>query len=214
MRSLPYARLLALSLGLTLLLSCRAETPGNDLVRLDQLDAGFVFDLRYATPNNFTKETLYPIARAWLRPAPAQALAAVQKDLKAMGLGLKIYDAYRPLSVQWKMWDLIQDERYVSNPSKNAGRHTRGTAVDVALVDSSGRDLPMPSGFDDFSERAHGDYAGATPEEAKNRALLKEVMEKHGFTVLPTEWWHFDFKDWKTYPPMDIPLDALEKSHP
>lgn len=190
------------------------QNPSDTLVDLESLRVGFVFDIRYATPNNFTGKILYPVAKAYLQPEPATALVLAQKDLQQMGLGLKIFDAYRPLPVQRKMWDLIQDERYVSNPDKMAGRHTRGTSVDVTLVDAKGRELSMPSGYDDFSEKAHGDFARATPEQIKNRSLLKQVMEKHGFTVLPTEWWHFDFKNWQNYPPMDIPLEKIEKKKP
>ncbi len=178
-------------------------------VDLAGLNAGFVFDLRYATKNNFTGEVLYPVARAFLRKKPAEALVAVQKELQAEGLGLKIFDAYRPLPVQQKMWDLIQDERYVSNPAKNAGRHTRGASVDVTLVDAQGRELPMPTGFDDFTEKAHSEYDGATPEQKRNRDKLRAVMEKHGFTVYPTEWWHFDYKGWEQYPPSKEPIEAL-----
>lgn len=200
--------------GLMFFTACQAQSPQAGLVNLESLHAGFVLEIRYATPDNFTKEILYPLPRTWLQRKPAEALVLVQKDLQKKGLVLKIFDAYRPLRVQRKMWNLIQDERYVSNPNKNAGRHTRGTAVDVTLVDAKGKDLPMPSDYDDFSERAHGDFAKVTPEQAKNRALLKEAMEKHGFTVLPTEWWHFDYADWKNYPPMDIPLEQLEPPKP
>ena len=99
----------------------------------------------------------------------ARALQRVQRDLQKRGLGLKVWDAYRPLSVQQKMWNLIRDERYVSNPAKNKGRHTRGTAVDVTLIDKLGRELPMPSNFDDFSERAHREYRGGTAAQRRNR---------------------------------------------
>lgn len=200
--------------GLLFLTSCQASNPQEDLANLESLNAGFVFEIRYATPDNFTGEVLYPLPRAWMRRQPAEALVQVQKDLQKKGLGLKIFDAYRPLRVQHKMWNLIRDERYVSDPNKNAGRHTRGTAVDVTLVDASGKNLPMPSDYDDFSEKAHSDFARVTSEQAANRALLKEAMEKHGFTVLPTEWWHFDYAGWKNCPPMDIPLEQLEPPKP
>jgi len=98
---------------------------------------------------------------------------------------------------------LVPDERYVSDPRKG-GRHTRGTAVDLTLVTKDGQELPMPSAFDDFSEKAHRNYMGATPEEIGNRELLQTVMEKHGFIGLPTEWWHFDLVGWENYPPIDI----------
>ena len=181
----------------------------RELVDLNKLDAGFRFDLRYATPNNFTKVTLYPVARAYLHRSVAEALVKVQRELAAQGLGLKIFDAYRPLSVQQRMWDLIHDDRYVSNPALNAGRHTRGTAVDITLVDKDGKELPMPTPFDDFTERAHRDAAGIPAEAARNSKRLEEVMQKYGFLPYPFEWWHFDFHDWKTHPPLDVPIEQL-----
>jgi D-alanyl-D-alanine dipeptidase len=182
-------------------------------VELAPLKAGFVLDLRYGSTNNFTGEILYPVPKAYLRRAPALALVEVQKDLQKMGLGLKIFDAYRPLPVQQKMWDLIKDERYVSNPAVNAGRHTRGTAVDVTLVFlKDGKELPMPTGYDDFSEKAHSEYPGATPEQKKSRDILRHAMEKHGFSVYPTEWWHFDFKGWEQYPPSAITIEKIQPS--
>jgi len=187
-----------------------AQAPAvRELVDLAALNAGFRFDLRYATPNNFVHATLYPVAKAWLHRDAAAALVDVQHELAAQGLGLKIFDAYRPLSVQQRMWDLIHDERYVSNPALNAGRHTRGTAVDLTLVDRDGHELPMPTPFDDFTERAHRDAPGIPADAARNSKLLETTMLAHGFLPYPFEWWHFDFRDWKKHPPLDVPLDAL-----
>ena len=187
-----------------------AQAPAvRELVDLASLNAGFRFDLRYATPNNFVHATLYPVAKAYMQRDAAKALVEVQLELAAQGIGLKIFDAYRPLSVQQRMWDLIHDERYVSNPALNAGRHTRGTAVDLTLVDRDGHELPMPTPFDDFTERAHRDAPGIPAEAAKNSKRLETVMIEHGFLPYPFEWWHFDFRDWKKHPPLDVPLDAL-----
>jgi D-alanyl-D-alanine dipeptidase len=187
-----------------------AQAPAvRELVDLATLDAGFRFDLRYATPDNFTKTKLYPVAKAYLHRSAAEALVQVQRELAAQGLGLKIFDAYRPLSVQQKMWDLIRDERYVSNPALNAGRHTRGTAIDLTLVDRDGREMPMPTAFDDFTERAHRDAPGTPADAARNSKLLETTMLKHGFLPYPFEWWHFDFRDWQKHPPLDVPLDQL-----
>lgn len=182
----------------------------RELVDLDSLGAGFRFDLRYATPDNFVHATLYPVAKAYLHRDAARALVEVQHDLAAQGLGLKIFDAYRPLSVQQRMWDLIHDDRYVSNPAINAGRHTRGTAVDLTLVDREGKDLPMPTPFDDFTERAHRDAPGIPADAAHNAKVLEAAMIKHGFLPYPFEWWHFDHRDWKKHPPLDVPLDKLQ----
>ncbi|HEY3898760.1 MAG TPA: M15 family metallopeptidase [Chthoniobacter sp.] len=188
-----------------------AQAPAvRELVDLASLDAGFRFDLRYATPNNFVHATLYPVAKAYLARDAAKALVEVQQELAKEGLGLKIFDAYRPLSVQQRMWDLIHDERYVSNPAINLGRHTRGTAVDLTLVDKDGHELAMPTPFDDFTERAHRDATGIPEDAARNSKRLEAVMLKHGFLPYPFEWWHFDFRDWKKHPPLDVPLEALK----
>lgn len=162
-------------------------------------------DIRYATTANFTHQRLYAHARCLLHDDVAKRLADVQRELRARGLGLVAYDCYRPLSVQKKMWALVPDERYVSDPAKGS-RHNRGAAVDIALVDKRGRALPMPSAYDEFSERAHRDFTGGTDAERANRALLQEVMQRHGFVGLPTEWWHFDAAEWQTYPIADEPL--------
>lgn len=183
----------------------------HELVPIEVVQPPVLPEVRYATRHNFTGTTLYPFPRLWLQSDAARALSAVQRDLAATGLGLKVFDAYRPLAVQLKMWDLIRDERYVSNPAKNQGRHTRGTAVDVTLIDRRGRELPMPSDFDDFTERAHRDYAGGTEEERRNRMKLEAVMKRHGFIPYPTEWWHFDLRGWEKYPVFDVSLEALAR---
>ena len=162
-------------------------------------------DLRYATEDNFTKQVVYSFHHCLLHKETALRLARVQAEFEPMGLKLKIWDGFRPLPAQWVLWNLVPDERYVSDPRKG-GRHTRGTAVDLTLITKEGQELPMPSAFDDFSEKAHRDYMGATPEEIANRELLQSVMEKHGFIGLETEWWHFDLIGWENYPPLaDIP---------
>lgn len=162
-------------------------------------------DIRYATAENFTHQPLYAHARCLLQEQVARRLADVERELVARGLGLVVYDCYRPLSVQKKMWGLVPDERYVANPKKGS-RHNRGAAVDVALVDKRGALLPMPSAYDEFTERAHRDYAGGSAHERVDEELLEEVMTRHGFVGLPTEWWHFDATEWQTYPISDEPL--------
>lgn len=167
---------------------------------------GVRVDVRYATADNFTRTKLYPVGRCLLRRSVARRLKAVQEDLARRGLGLKAWDCYRPLSVQRRLWELVPDPRYVADPAKGS-RHNRGAAVDVTLVDAQGRELEMPTGYDDFSERAHRDYAGASPEAGRNRALLESAMRRRGFEGLPTEWWHFDAAGWRGYGLLDVPLD-------
>ena len=183
--------------------------PADAYHLVDLADKGILFDIRYATPNNFTHHQLYPFANAYLHKDATVQLLCVQEDLRSRSLGLKVFDAYRPLSVQQKMWDLIHDERYVSNPAVNGGRHTRGTAVDVTLVDSQGNKLDMPTDFDDFTDKAHQDYSDLSESQKNNRALLREVMEKYGFEPYPFEWWHFDLKGWQNYPMLDVDFIAL-----
>lgn len=173
---------------------------GIALVPLLALEPRPLLELRYASPYNFLGTSLYPSPDARLRCPVALALQQVQRDLVAEGLGLKVWDAYRPLTVQQRMWEAIRDPRYVSDPAVNAGRHTRGTAVDVTLVDRRGRELPMPTDFDDFSEAAHLDAPGIPAERATNARRLRQAMERRGFRAFATEWWHFDWKDWSRLP--------------
>ena len=176
----------------------------GDLVNVVSMKRSPLEEIRYATSCNFTGERLYPFPAAYVRKELIPCLEAVQRDLATKGFALKIYDGYRPLPVQQKMWDLIRDERFVSNPAVNRGRHTRGTAVDVSLVDRHGKPVPMPSDFDEFSPRAAVSYSGGTSEERRNRDLLQRVMTRHGFLSYPDEWWHFDFKGWEKCQPMSI----------
>lgn len=155
------------------------------------------------------KEVLYPQARCVLRPEVAAALSRVQDALEKKGLGLKVFDAYRPLSVQKKMWARFPVEGYVANPAKGSN-HNRGAAVDLTLVDKDGKELPMPSDYDEFTERAHRDYMKASPEAIANRVTLEKAMEAEGFRGISTEWWHFDFKDAKTLPVLDHPFDEID----
>ena len=180
------------------------------LVEVPRTDRNIQQEVFYATSNNFTKRQLYPFPAIYLQTDAYYALKRVSDQLAVRGLQLKIYDGYRPFRVQQKMWNLIRDERYVSNPAKNRGRHTRGTAVDVTLVGADGKDLPMPSGFDDFTERAHPDYKGGTAEERENRDLLRRVMVANGFVPYPFEWWHFDLNNWEAYPVLDITFEEIE----
>lgn len=186
-----------------------AEPVEHELVNIAALPNPPLLDVRYATVFNFTKDQLYPGPVVFLHRDAARALEKASAALREKGFALRVFDGYRPLHVQQKMWDIVRDERYVSNPAVNRGRHTRGTAVDVSLADLMGNPVPMPSGFDDFTERAHRDFGGSTPEEKANSKLLEEVMRAHGFVGYPTEWWHFDLADWKTYPVLDISIKEL-----
>jgi len=177
-------------------------------VDLEKVNPKILLDVRYATTNNFTQEILYGVPKCYLRLKVAEKIDRIQKTLEKRGLGLKVFDGYRPLSVQKKFWALVPDDRYVANPAIGS-KHNRGAAVDVTLVDARGEELLMPTFFDDLTERAHRDYMNLPREAIDNRALLEEVMGSEGFIPLPTEWWHFDDADWAMYPVEDIPLEEM-----
>lgn len=174
----------------------------HHLVDLRSFIPGIQIDLRYASKNNFTKKQIYDLQQCLLHEDAACLLKQVQEDLVGQGLGLKVWDAFRPMAAQWKLWEIVPDERYVSDPRKG-GIHTRGVAVDVTLVDSQGIELPMPTDFDHFGEEAYSDFRGCLEEMIVNRDLLREAMETHGFLGIPTEWWHFHLPKWADYPPID-----------
>jgi D-alanyl-D-alanine dipeptidase len=186
--------------------------PAPDLVDLAAVDPTIHLDLRYATTDNFTGVAVYPIARCLLRRDAADRLARVQRRLHADGFGLLVWDCYRPLSVQERFWALVPDERYVARPERRDGRpltgskHNRGAAVDVTLVDATGKKLEMPTGFDDFSERAHRGASAVPPVARANAARLESAMAAEGFQPLATEWWHFDAPGWQAYELLDVPL--------
>jgi zinc D-Ala-D-Ala dipeptidase len=175
-----------------------------DLVNIQQIAPTIRQDIRYATPNNFMKRRLYPVARCLLHEKVAQQLKQVQIELEKDNLGLKVFDCYRPLSIQKEMWKILPDNRYVANPAQGS-RHNRASAIDLTLVNlTTGKALEMPSEFDDFSDRSHFNYAGASSAAKSNRQVLRVTMEKHGFKGISTEWWHYDSLDWKKYPVLDI----------
>jgi zinc D-Ala-D-Ala dipeptidase len=190
-----------------------AETVIKDsskrMVELPKWIPGIILDLRYAGNNNFTGHKLYPQSRAFLRLPAALALAKVQAKLKEKGLGLKIYDAYRPYAATKLMWELVKDERYAASPKKGSG-HNRGAAVDLSLVDlKTGKELAMPTAFDDFSEKSHHDYMQLPQAALENRQLLKTVMEENGFKALSTEWWHYYLPDAQRFELMDLSFKEL-----
>lgn len=180
----------------------------HDLVELKKIIPGITLEILYASKENFTGKIVYPSARCFLRLKPAQRLFKVQQKLQKQGLNLKIWDGYRPLSVQNFFWQICPNPRYVADPVIGS-RHNRGAAVDLTLVDAGGKELLMPTGFDDFSEKAHRNYRGGSPEALKNRQILEEAMVQEGFLPYSDEWWHFDDPDWKEYPILDVPFEEL-----
>lgn len=165
-----------------------------------------VLQMHYATPDNFLHRQVYARARCLLRPEAASALQRVEARLEAQGYRLKLWDCYRPLSVQREMWKLVPVKGLVADPYHGGSHHNRGTAVDASLVDLAGRDVPMPTGHDDFTRAGRRDAPCKDPRAASNRALLRAAMEAEGFTTIRTEWWHFDGPGAKGAPLLDEPL--------
>lgn len=187
------------------------KNPSLALVNPQQLTAGIIYDLRYATSNNFTSKCMYPstVTASFLRLPAATALQKAATLLEKKGLGLKIFDAYRPYQVTVEFWNLIQDERYVAFPAKGSG-HNRGIAVDLTLIElQSGKELEMGTGFDNFTDTAHHSFTQLPEMVLQNRALLKEVMEQVGFKALDTEWWHYALPNADAFPLLDIPFKKL-----
>jgi zinc D-Ala-D-Ala dipeptidase len=182
-----------------------------DLVELVKLDPTIKLDIRYAGTNNFIGKQVYQEARAFLQRPAAEALVAAHRELAPQGYGLLIHDGYRPWAVTKLFWELTPPalREFVADPASGS-KHNRGAAVDLTMYDRGlGTVVEMPSGYDEMTRRAYPDYRGGPPEARGRRDLLRAVMERHGFTVEPNEWWHFNYKDWREYPILDIPFDAI-----
>jgi D-alanyl-D-alanine dipeptidase len=182
------------------------------MIELKSAIPSLVYDLQYATKNNFIGKQLYNKGdKTFLRSVVVAALKNVQDDLGKQGFGLKIWDAYRPYSITKKMWDLIGDERYVANPAKGSN-HNRGLAVDVTLINLFTEiEVDMGTGYDNFSDTAHHIFKNLSPAVIRNRELLKTTMEKHGFKSFETEWWHYSWPNNKNYEVLDLPFRKLGK---
>jgi D-alanyl-D-alanine dipeptidase len=152
---------------------------------------------------------IYKSPKAYLRRPVAEALFKIEKELNSKGLGLKVYDAYRPYSATLKFYEVFPDTSFVASPRKGS-RHNRGCAVDVTIIDlKTGKELEMPTSFDDFTEKASQSYMKLPENAIKNRKLLSEIMTKYGFVKYEPEWWHYDFKGWENFGLMDIPFEEL-----
>lgn len=188
-----------------------AEDSTQTMVELKSIVPDLVYDLRYANKNNFTGLRLYPknTDETYLRLKPSSALAKVADELRKKGLGIKVWDAYRPYSVTVQFWKLIHDDRYVANPAKGSG-HNRGISIDLSLVDLlTGKDIDMPTDFDNFSDTAHHGATNCDDVKIKNRELLRTTMEKFGFARFETEWWHYSWPDAEKYSILDFSFKQL-----
>ncbi len=204
-------------------LSCSGPAPQKgkpqkaDFVEIVTLEPTIHLDIRYATSNNFVGRPVYPEARAFLHYPVAQALIAAHRWLKERGYGIVVFDAYRPLSVTKIFWDITPPDKrmFVADPAVGS-HHNRGCAVDVTLYDlKTGAEVEMPGAYDETSERSYVTYPGGTPEQRKDRDLLREAMERDGFFfVYPEEWWHYDYKDWRDYPVLDVAFASITQPKP
>jgi D-alanyl-D-alanine dipeptidase len=175
------------------------------MVDIATLDPSILLDIRYATTNNFTGQEIYPSAKCYFQQDIAQRLVRVNTALRKQGLRLKIFDGYRPLSVQYHLWEIMPNTKFIANPATGS-IHNRGAAVDCTLAQADGTSLPMPSDYDDFSEKAYPSFQGCSEVAKANRALLEKVMVAEGFKPIATEWWHFDGPNWQQYPIVDLPM--------
>jgi zinc D-Ala-D-Ala dipeptidase len=216
---LTISRLLVLIISANIILFAQDAPPKEqnkreaDLVELTKLDKTVKLDIHYARSDNFVGRPVYTEARAFMQRPAAEAIVRVHKLLKKQGLGLVIFDGYRPWSVTKIFWEVTPEDKrkFVADPVKGS-RHNRGCAVDLSMFDLKTKKLvEMPSDFDDFTEKASPDYKGGTQLQTKNRELLRKLMEAEGFTVNANEWWHFDYKDWKDYAIYDLSFDDLSK---
>lgn len=169
----------------------------GDLIRLIDLDPDFIINLKYAGPDNFTGQTVYSSGECYINKHTALLLIQAKNAVKAQGFRMKIWDAYRPISAQRRFWDILPNNDFVARPpdmeklTEFRPSHMNGQCVDVTLTDTQGCDIPMPSEFDDFSERATLSCPFTEPERIKNALILRSAMEQAGFASYDNEWWHF-----------------------
>ena len=177
------------------------------MVEVATVCPSIVIELRYGTARNVTGQPIYPPnARCLLRRSVALRLKKAQEELQLQKVGLKIWDAYRPAWAQQILWDAIRNPEYVGEPARGGSLHTFGAGVDVTLVDAKGRELPMPTDFDDFTPAAGRIYRGSDPVIAANLLTLQRAMVHAGFWTLRDEWWHFVAEDVKSFGPIKVPL--------
>lgn len=182
----------------------------KELIDLETFIPDLVLDIRYATKNNFTNEKIYNLAKAYARRPVAESLKKAQTELTLIGLGIKVFDAYRPYKATVKFYEVYHDTTYVASPYRGS-RHNRGCAVDMTLINlKTGKELKMPTEYDSFQKAAWPSTPVKDPEIKKNRELIIRTMQKYGFKVNSSEWWHFDFVGWKNYEVLDIDFEELE----
>ncbi|RSK36234.1 M15 family metallopeptidase [Hymenobacter metallilatus] len=189
-----------------------AHNPERELVELITLIPDLVLDIRYATARNLLGKPLYKQARAFLRRPVAEALRQVQQALRRLGLGLCVYDAYRPYTVTVQFFEHVRDEKFAAPPWRGS-RHNRGCSVDVGLVEqASGRPLPLPTDFDELLPATDSRYSQLPPHVLFNRSILLAAMKLHGFVNYSGEWWHFDHPSWADFDLLDLSFEELSQA--
>ncbi len=197
-------------IGLIIFISSFQSDKKSPLINIDQFDSVFTYDVRYATENNFLKQQVYDCEQCLLIPEVAKALVNANNEFCELGFMIKLFDCYRPVSVQKKMWEIYPNPSYVGNPYKSGSIHNRGAAIDMTIVRLDSTELDMGSDYDHFGKEAHIDHPH-NDTIVKNRQQLWGIMKKHGFSPIRTEWWHFNY-DAKNYglKVWDIPFDCKE----
>jgi D-alanyl-D-alanine dipeptidase len=193
---------------LLLPLFARAQSDDLELVNIKEIIPDIVLDLHYASTENFLHQKLYTTNESLLALGAVKHLKVVQDSLRKMGLGLKVWDGYRPRAVQYLMWEILPNATYVADPSTGSN-HNRGAAVDLTIVNlSTGQELWMPTPFDYFGDEAGLDwYSGLSAEQVANRALLRGMMENvGGFTSYASEWWHYTYGPALANPLLDFQM--------
>lgn len=172
-----------------------SAAPANDtaFVNLKNFSNDFVYDMRYATADNFLKSKVYDCSECYLRYKTVKALIAANKMFMKRGFKIKLFDCYRPLDVQKKMWAIVPNPEYVANPAKGS-IHNKGGAVDITLVDFNGKELDMGTSFDFFGKEASHDFPDFSEEIKNNRNLLRKIMIKEHFNSFDSEWWHYNLR--------------------
>ena len=174
----------------------------SDLVNLNNKNSEIIFDLRYATNNNFTNKILYKPKECLIHKVAYEHLCLAEDIAKKLGYKLKIFDAYRPVDVQQKLWDILPDANFIAPPEKGSP-HSRGVAVDLTLVDRNNNELDMGTEFDEFSRLSYHGCIDISQESYKNRLLLLGIMTDSGWDFFRNEWWHYQLFNSKKYPNID-----------
>lgn len=187
-----------------------AASPNNQMVNVEDYVSGIKCDVRFSTKDNPGKEKRYGNNGVFVRKPVALALEIVQENLKKRGLGLKIFDVYRPYSVSKVMNDQLTNTAF-ELMMVDAKKHSRGASVDVSLISlETGEEIQMPSGYFQDNEAAVVDFQHLPENVIENRELLIKVMQQHGFRVSPDHWWHFDFMGWQGFSLLDLSIEELE----